>query len=277
MKTKLISIISGLIFFTSVSSAQVFDKVGSDIGDFLKVGGSVFTAPFNFDSGDWTNFAITTSAVGGAFFLDNTARKFSQQDHTNFKNDLFDIDQYYKTQYAVIATAGIYGVGLLTNNDRIRNVGLQLGESLIYAGIITVTLKSLIGRSRPYTQRGHSDFHPFSVSDDKVSFPSGHATVAFAFSTVMAHQVDNIFWKAGWFGAAGLVSYARLYHDRHWVSDVIMGGAVGYFIGRLVVNHPTNNPGQKELSEKKNKPVYSVGVNFRENQPVYTLNFGYQF
>ncbi|MGA7836698.1 MAG: hypothetical protein WB996_01925, partial [Ignavibacteriaceae bacterium] len=66
-------------------------------------------------------------------------------------------------------------------------------------------------------------------------------------------------------------------HDRHWVSDVIMGGAIGYFIGRLVVNHLTNNTGQKELSEKKNKPVYSVGFNFRENQPVYTLNFGYQF
>jgi membrane-associated phospholipid phosphatase len=277
MKTKILSLFVSILFMSSVSSAQVFDNVGSDIGDFLKVGGSVFSAPFHFDSGDWTNFSITTAAVGGGFFLDNTARKYSQEDHTNFKNDLFDIDQYYKTQTAVIATAGIYGIGLITNNDKIRKVGLQLGETLIYAGVVTVTLKSLIGRSRPYTQRGHSDLHPFSVSDDKVSFPSGHATVAFAFSTVMAHQVDNIFWKVGWFGAAGLVCYARMYHDRHWVSDVIMGGAIGYFVGRLVVNHPTNNPGEKELSGKESKPIYSVGVNFRENQPVYTLNFGYSF
>ena len=277
MKTKLISFISGLIFLSSVTSSQVFDKVGSDIGDFLKVGGSVFSAPFHFDSGDWTNFAITAAVVGSGFLFDNTVRKLSQQDHTNFKDNLFDIDRYYMTTYAAIATAGIYGVGLLANSDKIRNVGVQLGESVIYAGVITVTLKSLLGRSRPFTERGHADFHPFTVSDDKVSFPSGHATLSFAFSTVMANQVDNIFWKAGWFGAAGLVSYARLYHDKHWLSDVVMSGAIGYLVGRFVVNHSLNNKNEEQAIEKTNKPFYSVGVNFRENRPVYSLNFGYSF
>ena len=280
MKSKFYSLIAALLVFSSLLQAQLLDKVESDFKDFLKVGGDFFTRPLHFDSEDWTNFALTTATMGSGFLLDNTMRKYSQQDHTNFKDDLFDIDQYYTTSYAAILTAGIYGYGLIDKNDRVRNVAVQLGESVFYAGVITVTLKTIVGRSRPYTERGHTSFHPFSVADDRVSFPSGHCrdclTLAFAFSTVMAHQVNNIFWKVGWFSAAGLVSYARMYHDQHWFSDVLIGGAIGYFTGRFVVNHPLNNK-EEQLSESKNKPFYSFGINFIENQPVYSLNIRYQF
>lgn len=267
----------GLILFSNLSNAQMFDKIGKDFNDFLKVGGGYFTAPLNFESSDWRNLGVTAAMVSGGFFLDNTARSYSQQSHSNFKNNLFDIDQYYTTKYVVAATAGIYAFGLFAGNDKVRNIGVQLGESVIYAGAVTVTLKSLIGRSRPYNNKGHTSFKPFNLNNDNLSFPSGHATLAFAFSTVMAHQVDNIFWKTGWFTAAGLVCYARMYHDQHWISDVIMGGAIGYFTGRFVVNHSTNNPEEKEASKNTSKPFYSAGINFRENQPVYTFNFGYQF
>ena len=277
MKTKILSFAMWLILFTTFSNAQMLNKIGNDFNDFLKVGGDYFTAPLNFESSDWKNLGITTAMVAGGFFLDNTARSYSQRDHASFKDDLFDIDQYYTTSYGAVATAGIYGFGLLTNNEKVRNVAVQIGESVIYAGIVTVTLKSLVGRSRPYTNRGHANFHPFSIADDKVSFPSGHTTFAFAFSTVMAHQVDDIFWKVGWFGAAGLVSYARMYHNEHWFSDVLMGAAIGYFTGRFVVNHHLNNQNEEQVEEKPDKPTYSIGINFRQNQPVYTLNFAYQF
>lgn len=267
----------GLVLFTSISNAQVFEKIGNDFNNFLKTGGDYFTSPLHFESNDWRNLGITAAMVAGGFFLDNSARSYSQQDHAKFKNDLFDIDQYYTTKYVVAATAGIYGFGLFTGNDKVRNAGVQLGESVIYAGIVTVTLKSLIGRSRPYNNSGHASFKPFNLNNDNLSFPSGHATLAFAFSTVMAHQIDNIFWKTGWFAAAGLVCYARLYHDQHWASDVLMGGAIGYFTGRFVLNHSLNNQDEKASVEKENKPFYSVGINFRENLPVYTFNIGYQF
>jgi membrane-associated phospholipid phosphatase len=277
MKTRILSFAMGLILFSNFSNAQVFNKIGNDFNNFLKVGGDYFTAPLHFDSSDWRNLGIATAMIGSGFLLDNTARSYSQQNHTNFKDDLFDIDQYYTTKYVVIATAGIYGFGLFADNDKVRNAGVQLGESVIYAGAIVVTLKSLIGRSRPYTNRGHTNFKPFTLNNDNFSFPSGHATLAFAFSTVMAHQIDNIFWKAGWFGAAGLVTYARMYHNEHWFSDVLMGAAIGYFTGRFVVNHSLNNSDEKETAKESDKPTYSVGINFLENQPVYTFNIGYQF
>ncbi len=284
MKTKIISLFTALIFFSTLTEAQVGQKIGSDIKDFFHVGGNVLTSPLHFDSKDWINFSAVTSVIGGSFFLDNTARSIALRNHNNTNDNIFSFDKNYIMISLGAATAGIYGYGLFSDNDKIRNLGVQLGESVIYAGAINLAAKSLFGRSRPFTERGHTDFHPFSISDDKVSFPSGHTTVAFAFSTVMAHAVDNIFWKAGWYGFAGMVAVSRIYHDKHWVSDVIFGGAIGYFVGRLVVNHPLNNPGEKQASagighlvKKINKPFYSVGLNFRQSQPVYTFYFGYQF
>ena len=276
MKIKILSIVTWLILITNFSNAQVFNKIGNDFNDFLKVGGDYFTVPLHFESCDWRNLGISAAIAGGGFFLDNTARSNSQKDHAGFKNNLFNIDQYYTTKYALIATAGIYGFGLFADHDKARSIGIQLGESMFYAGVVTVTLKSIIGRSRPYNNQGHTDFKPFNLNNDNLSFPSGHATLAFAFSTVMAHQVDNIFWKAGWFSAAGLVCYARMYHDQHWLSDVLMGGAIGYFTGRFVVNHPVNNKDETAI-EKSSKPSYSFGIKLRENQPVYTFNIEYDF
>ena len=277
MKARILSFAMGLILFANFSNAQVFDNIGNDFNDFLKVGGDYFTSPLHFESSDWRNLGFTAAMVGGGFLLDNTARSYSQKNHTNFKDDLFNIDHYYTTKYVVAATAGIYGFGLLADNDKIRNIGVQLGEAVIYAGAVTITLKSLIGRSRPYNNQGHTSFKPLNLNNDNLSFPSGHATLAFAFSTVMAHQIDNIFWRVGWFGAATMVSYARLYHDQHWASDVLMGGAIGYFTARFVINHSLNNQEDKGAVEKEDKPFYSLGINFRENQPVYTINIGYQF
>ncbi len=276
MKLKIISVFAALIFFSTLIEAQIGKKIESDVKDFFHVGGDVLTSPLHFDSKDWINFSASTAVIGGSFFLDNTVRSAALRNHNNTNDKIFDFDNNYVTIFYGLATAGIYGYGLFAGNDKVRNVAVQLGESVIYAGVFNLVAKSLFGRSRPYTERGHTDFHPLSVSDDKVSFPSGHTTVAFAFSTVMAHAVDNIFWKTGWYGFAGMVAASRIYHDKHWVSDVLFGGAIGYFVGRFVVNHQSNNKNEK-MSEKNNKPYYSVGINYLQNQPVYTLNLGYQF
>ncbi len=56
----------------------------------------------------------------------------------------------------------------------------------------------------------------------------------------MANEIDNFFWKIGWYSLAGLVGYARIYHNQHWFSDVLMGAAIGYFSGEFVNNHSSN-------------------------------------
>ena len=42
----------------------------------------------------------------------------------------------------------------------------------------------------------------------------------------------------GWvlYPVATMTSLARINNERHWGSDVFLGGALGYFIGRMVVH-----------------------------------------
>ena len=81
--------------------------------------------------------------------------------------------------------------------------------------------------------------------------------VAFAVSTVMADYSDNLFWKSFWYGGAGLVALSRVYHNQHWVSDVFLGGAIGFFVGNFI-----NDYGEKHSKVLSNLKVYpKIGFN----------------
>jgi membrane-associated phospholipid phosphatase len=145
----------------------------------------------------------------------------------------FNIDSY-ALPVGITSIAGIYITGWLVNDQSIRNLGVRLTEATTYASILTLFIKGTTGRSRPLTDRSHFDFRPFSFAFDQSSLSSGHATFAFAFSTVMATFYNNTYWKIAWYLAAGLVCTARVYHNVHWISDVILGGSIGYFAGQFV-------------------------------------------
>jgi membrane-associated phospholipid phosphatase len=76
------------------------------------------------------------------------------------------------------------------------------------------------------------------------SFPSGHATNAFALATVIANEYkDRPLVRWGAYGVAGLVGVSRFTGRRHFLSDVVVGGAIGYSIGRYVY-HTHHDPAQ---------------------------------
>ena len=78
-----------------------------------------------------------------------------------------------------------------------------------------------------------TSFHPFSGSDN--SFPSGHATQAFAVASVISAHSDQVWVSVTAYTIAGLVGFARMYHNAHWTSDVTAGALIGTFVGRGVV------------------------------------------
>ncbi len=271
MKSKIFA----LILLLSFPTFNAYAQIGDDVSKFIKMGGKIFSAPTHFDSGDFLNLSLVTAATAGSFFLDNTGRQWALHNRSSFNDNFFNADN---SSNLIIAAGviGLYGYGLVNKNNKIRKVGLELAEAAFYSTGVTYLFKTIIGRSRPFRNNGHKDFNPFQIKENKTSLPSGHATIAFAFSTVMAHQIDNIFWKVGWYSAATLVSVGRVYHDKHWVSDVVLGSAIGYFVGRFVLNNQgDDNDGLTET--KTHKPVYSLGLKYFNNQPIYSLNFGYSF
>ena len=220
-----------------ISFAQVDSIIVSDIKNFGIVSAGFYTAPLRYESDDWIKLSSVIGVVTLSSFADKEVKSFSQRNQSKLSNDIFNADKYYSTEFAIGSVVALYGYGLIDNNNRIRRLAVNLTEASFLAGSITLVTKVIVGRGRPYKQDNNYYSHPFTFDNDYNSFPSGHTTLAFAYSTVMANEVDNIFWKVGWYSLAGLVGYSRIYHNQHWVSDVLMGAAIGYFSGEFVVNH----------------------------------------
>ena len=75
-----------------------------------------------------------------------------------------------------------------------------------------------------------------SILGGTYGFPSGHSIAAFSVATVVARRYGNHRWVPyAAYGMAALVGFSRLSLLSHFVSDVFMGGALGYSIGRFTV------------------------------------------
>ena len=80
------------------------------------------------------------------------------------------------------------------------------------------------------------------------AFPSGHATAAFAFAAALSGEGRRRWARANRvtellaYTAASLVALSRVYHDRHWASDAVMGSAIGLVTGRALVRYQHECP-----------------------------------
>jgi|HubBroStandDraft_3_1064219.scaffolds.fasta_scaffold13749_2 membrane-associated phospholipid phosphatase len=125
-----------------------------------------------------------------------------------------------------------YVAGAATGSEKAKGVAIDgLIASAIASGVISTGLKYAVGRSRPRAGLGSRHFRPFSGD---VSFPSGHATQAFAVASVIATEYPSAWVQVAAYGPAALVGLARLRHDAHWASDVAAGALIGIGVGRAV-------------------------------------------
>ena len=126
---------------------------------------------------------------------------------------------------------GIYATGLIKHDDHARETGLLTGEALADGLVVDEILKLATQRRRPLSRGGRGDF--FRGGD---SFPSNHSVLAWSMASVIAHEYPGWLTQASVYGAAAAVSLARVSAKQHFPSDVIVGSALGYFIGRHVYN-----------------------------------------
>lgn len=117
------------------------------------------------------------------------------------------------------AAVGVYAAGLASRNRTTIHLGSDLIRAQLVNGVITRGLKLAVDRQRP-SGGGHS-------------FPSGHSSAAFASAAVVGSHFG---WRAGLpaYAAAAFIGWTRVRDDAHWLSDVIIGGAVGTVVGRAV-------------------------------------------
>jgi membrane-associated phospholipid phosphatase len=126
------------------------------------------------------------------------------------------IGNFYLNLGASFAT---YAVGRATGNAKLAIVGADIARAQIVSQATTQGIKYIAGRTRP-------------DGTDR-SFPSGHTSSAFATATVLQRHYG---WKVGIpaYALAGYVGASRLNANKHYLSDVAFGAALGIVAGRTV-------------------------------------------
>ncbi|MFZ0456460.1 MAG: phosphatase PAP2 family protein [Ignavibacteriaceae bacterium] len=193
----------------------------------------IISSPFRWDIDQINYFLILLAILTVGFFVDGFVRDYIKSIHSSFFDEVFALAHLYgKPPLTIFSFIIFYITGLILIKDNFRIIGLKIFESFIFSGIIITIVKSIFGRWRPYTEKGFWAFSPFTIGpNDHLSFPSGDVAVAFAFSVIIAGIFDNIFWKIFWYLLAILTSLGRIYHDQHWLSDVITAAAISIYIG----------------------------------------------
>ncbi len=165
------------------------------------------------------------------FNLDVQAREFSQTYLTRY-DPLFSItNELGRGELHVVGWGTLYAISKLTNSPKLEEVSLEGIRSFLASGITVLALKSLFGRARPYMNQGALSFHPLTLDDDYMSFPSGHAIVAFSSASVISANYKHPVVRFVSYTLATAVALSRMEKDRHWLSDVFMGAVLGGIIG----------------------------------------------
>lgn len=131
--------------------------------------------------------------------------------------------------------AGLYFLGLVTQNQHQRETGFLSGESAIDALVIVEAMKYASGRERPYQDNANGKFFKSGAS-----FPSEHSAGAWAIAGIFAHEYPSPFMKFFSYGAATLVSVSRITAKQHFPSDVLVGAAIGYLSSEYVYRRRHN-------------------------------------
>ncbi|HEX5436160.1 MAG TPA: phosphatase PAP2 family protein [Gemmatimonadaceae bacterium] len=151
----------------------------------------------------------------------------------------------------LVANIALFGIGRVVHVRRMAELGLYGTEAIVVSGGVTALIKGLAGRARPAVDDNDPDSYVVGRgfgNGDFASLPSGHATAAFAAAAVVAAESAR-WWPhaSGYivpmaYGTATLVALSRVYQNRHWASDVMLGAGIGTLTGLAVVHFNTAHP-----------------------------------
>jgi hypothetical protein len=139
----------------------------------------------------------------------------------------------------VAALGGLAGAtylwGVTSHDPHKRETGVLAIEAAAGALISDEGIKQIFSRDRPDVGAGQGLFFnaPRKFPSD-ASFVSGHATISWAIASVIAHEYPGWLTQGVVYGLATVTSAARVSAKKHFPSDVLLGSALGWYIGHQV-------------------------------------------
>lgn len=213
--------------------------------------GTVRNLPRNLlhdQEGIWTSpFRMSEGSAVGSLFLVAAAGALGAEDRHVMQNHFLDKKTNDHANAAstgltgllVAAPVALYGVGHLRSNARAQETGVLAGEAMVDSLAVNQVFKIASRRERPTLDDARGKFLQPGVGIDS-SFASNHSTVAWSSAAVIASEYNGWLTKILAYGAATGVSVTRVVGRDHFPSDVFVGSATGWLIGRYVYHRHTH-------------------------------------
>lgn len=279
-----LSVVDSISLQSTVNGQQCESLLSKKyLKSYWNSGLTVLSQPLHYDWKDWTVFGGVAAATTLTFVYDDEIYNFVDGTFGNGKwNTASRCTSVLGEEYFILPSLALtYAISAVNKDCRLRNVSLAALQSFVYAEVASAGVKVLTCRLRPSdvnsqqstangqqptsngqqpTVNSQTWLGPFK-SFESTSFPSGHAMRSFALATTVSGFYPDKKW-------VGIVSYSlatitsagRVISKEHWASDVIVGAALGYFIGRGVVKF---NEKIGNISSVDVQPIatnYGIGV-----------------
>ena len=213
--------------------ALVGTALAEEAKRYLRDGEALVTSPLHWEGEDFRRFAAFAASLGVLIATDEQTYVAIQERRSATTDDIADATTDFGGAYAWAISGGLIAGGLITKNPEMRDTGRDALEAAAFASLFTLILKPVFGRERPYQSDGQTVFRGFTTQYQ--SFPSGHATTAWAVASVIAMRTDGWVVPTIAYTLATLVAFDRVNDQKHFVGDVFAGAAIGVATGRFIV------------------------------------------
>jgi membrane-associated phospholipid phosphatase len=220
----------------------------------------IFTSPFHMNRHNAWQWVLAGATSAGLIAADHRITD-------SFENSRGQVQwggriSHIGASYTLVPlVAGYYGFGVWRDHAKAREIGVLGTESLLDSLIVAGVLKEVTRRSRP------DERHPGDFWAGGTSFPSGHAIQMWSIASLVAHEYKHkAIVQVAAYSLAGLVSASRIAAQRHFASDVVVGGTMGWFIGRYVYDTHMSH-----LSHKHSFLMPTVVPQFQPSRGSYSV------
>ncbi len=228
---------------------------------FYNEGKEYLKSPLKWNSNDAIILGAVALTTYGFMQIDDEVQNKIYQNNEDNKTFLLETGRVIGEPYfsPLVGTLILIN-GSVNNNNVNKRLGFEILQSFAYSGFTSGIIKVAFGRSRPYQNLGSRNYNPFSTfKDSELSLPSGHTTISFAFFTTLSLNTKNNILKVIYLAPAFLTGVSRVMQNKHWVSDVFLGAAIGYFTAKYVHNLH-EKPQQLELAIPQQSNLISISL-----------------
>ncbi|MGH8298137.1 MAG: phosphatase PAP2 family protein [Steroidobacteraceae bacterium] len=206
----------------------------------LKDAEAYFTAPLHWNGREWAYFGGALAAIAVAHHYDTQARTHFDAGSSSPLGPK-ESGELTDTLPSAALLLGTWGYASLIHSRTGESETWNMFESAGLSLVSAYGLKYIVRRPGPDSTTDAN--HWFGGGS---SFPSEHATLAFAVGTVLAESGNPEFrWvrRVIGYGVGFGTAYLRMKHNAHWLSDTVAGGALGMASAHFVMNRSKQREG----------------------------------